>query len=102
MDYVLKERIDKPGLFTGRKEKPGKKIKALVKGDIIEQDVSNYRYRAPGDNIFDKVFPGIYQDEIEHFDVGDIKEEYALSFEKLNQQYRSLQGKYNSREGYSK
>jgi hypothetical protein len=68
-------------------------MEALVKGDIIEQGVSNYRYRAVGDNIFDKVFRGVYQDEIEHFDVGDIKKEYARSFEKLKRQYRRLQGK---------
>ncbi|MGD2089660.1 MAG: hypothetical protein PVH61_26020 [Candidatus Aminicenantes bacterium] len=77
-----------------------KKMEALVKGDIIEQGVSNYRYRAVGDNIFDKVFRGVYQDEIEHFDVGDIKKEYARSFEKLKDNYRSLQGKYNYQKGY--
>ena len=77
-----------------------KKMEALVKGDIIEQGVSNYRYRAVGDNIFDKVFRGVYQDEIEHLDPGDIKKEYTRSFEKLMRQYRSLQGKYNYHKGY--
>ncbi|MCP5045833.1 MAG: hypothetical protein GY940_01580, partial [bacterium] len=57
-------------------EKLELKLEALVKADIIEQGVSNYRYRAVGDSIFDKVFRGVYQDEIEHFEVGEIKKEY--------------------------
>ncbi len=77
-----------------------KKMDALVKGDIIEQGVSNFRYRAVRDNIFDKVFRGVYQDEIEHFNVGDIKKEYARSLEKLKRQYRILKGKYNYQKGY--
>jgi hypothetical protein len=52
-------------------EKLEEKMEALVKADIIEQGVSGYRYRAITDNIFDKVFRGVYQDEIEHFDVRD-------------------------------
>ncbi|MDQ1352130.1 MAG: hypothetical protein QG657_2436 [Acidobacteriota bacterium] len=69
-----------------------KKLEALVKGDIIEQGQSNFRYRAVRDNIFDKVFRGVYQDEIEHFDVKEIGKEYEKSFEKLKRQYRRLQG----------
>jgi len=59
------------------------KMEALVKADIIDQGVSDYRYRAVIDNIFDKVFRGVYQDEIEHFDINDIKKEYGESFENL-------------------
>ncbi len=81
-------------------EKLEEKLEALVKGDIIEQGVSNYRYRAVGDSIFDKVFRGVYQDEIEHFEVGEIKKEYDRSLETLRKQYFRLQGKYNRREGY--
>jgi hypothetical protein len=77
-----------------------KKMEALVKGDIIEQGVSNFRYRAVRDNIFDKVFRGVYQDEIEHFDVGDIKKEYARKIESFGEQYRELQGKYSYHMGY--
>ncbi|MDQ1353875.1 MAG: hypothetical protein QG657_4182 [Acidobacteriota bacterium] len=77
-----------------------KKLEALVKGDIIEQGQSNFRYRAVRDNIFDKVFRGVYQDEIEHFDVKDIGREYAKALEKLKRQYRRLQGKYHSQKGY--
>jgi hypothetical protein len=91
-ELTRKEILDDLNLETSD-EKLEEKMEALVKGDIIEQGVSNYRYRAVGDNIFDKVFRGVYQDEIEHFDVSVIKKEYARSFEKLKRQYRRLQGK---------
>ncbi|HLP44848.1 MAG TPA: hypothetical protein VK469_02820, partial [Candidatus Kapabacteria bacterium] len=77
-----------------------KRLEALVKGDIIEQGISDFRYRAVRDNIFDKVFRGVYQDEIEHFDAADIRKEYTQSFEKLKRQYRRLQRKYHSQKGY--
>ncbi len=76
------------------------KLKALVESDIIAQGQTNFDYRGVRDNIFDKVFRGVYQKEIEHFDVKEIKKEYDQSFEKLKRQYRRLQGKYNYREGY--
>ena len=53
-----------------------------------------------GDNIFDKVFRGVYQKEIEHFEVDEIKKEYTQSFENLKQRYQKLQGKYNYQKGY--
>jgi hypothetical protein len=76
------------------------KLKALIKSDIIAQGQTNFYYRGVRDNIFDKVFRGVYQDEIEQFDVKDIKKEYDRSFEKLKRQYRRLQGKYNYKKGY--
>jgi len=77
-----------------------KKMEALVKGDIIEQGASNVRYRAVADHIFDKVFRGVYQEEIENFDVGEIKNEYRQKFKSLEKQYRKLLGKYNYQKGY--
>ncbi|MCU0288752.1 MAG: hypothetical protein MUF15_20450 [Acidobacteria bacterium] len=77
-----------------------KKLEALVKGDIIEQGQSNFDYRSVRDNIFDKVFRGVYQKEIEQFNVKDISKEYEESLEKLKRQYRKLQGKYHSQKGY--
>ena len=77
-----------------------KRLEALVKSDIIEQGVSHYRYRSVGDSIFDKVFRGVFQDEIEHFEVGEIKKEYDLSLENLKKAYYRLQGKYNHQKGY--
>jgi hypothetical protein len=81
-------------------EKLEEKMDALVKADIINQGQTNFDYRCVQDNIFDKVFRGVYQKEIEHFDVNQIKKEYDQSLEKLKQQYRRLQGKYNYQKGY--
>ena len=77
-----------------------KKMDALVKADIIEQGVSNFRYRGVKDNIFDKVFRGVYQEEIEGFEEGEIKEEYRTAFENLKKQYHSLLGKFSYQKGY--
>ncbi|MCP4151313.1 MAG: hypothetical protein GY757_26450, partial [bacterium] len=71
-----------------------------VKADIIQQGQTNYDYRSVHDNIFDKVFRGVYQKEIEHFDVKDIKKEYKQSLNKLKKEYRQLQGKYHSQKGH--
>ncbi|MCP4152965.1 MAG: restriction endonuclease [bacterium] len=76
-----------------------KKMEALAKADIIEQGQSNYDYRCVTDNIFDKVFRGVYQKEIEHFDISDIKTEYLQAFEELKKRHFSLQGKYNAQKG---
>jgi hypothetical protein len=77
-----------------------KKLKALVKADIISQGQSNFDYRGVADNIFDKVFRGVYEKEIHEFDMRVIKKEYIEKIEKLKKQYNNLLGKYNYREGY--
>jgi len=77
-----------------------KKLDALVKADIISQGQTNFDYRSVGDNIFDKVFRGVYQKEIEHFEVGEIKKEYDKELEKLKKAFFRLQGKYNRQKGY--
>ncbi len=69
------------------------KLDALVKADIIKQGASKFRYRGVSDNIFDKVFRGVYEEEIRDFDIGVIKKEYREAFEKLKTQYHRLQGK---------
>ncbi|MCP4146956.1 MAG: hypothetical protein GY757_04315, partial [bacterium] len=76
------------------------KLEVLVKADIINQGTTNFRYRAVDDNIFDKVFRGVYQDEIEHLGVDQIKKEFRNSFEELKKEFQSLQGKYNSQKGH--
>ena len=63
-----------------------KKLKALVKSDIISQGQTNYDYRGVGDNIFDKVFRGVYEKEIREFDVRTIGKEYREAFENLKKQ----------------
>jgi len=77
-----------------------KKLKALVKADIIKEGSTSFRYRGVNDNIFDKVFRGVYQEEIEQFDVRMIGKEYCAQFEKLKKQYRRLLGKFNYQKGY--
>ncbi|MCP4150440.1 MAG: hypothetical protein GY757_22015, partial [bacterium] len=54
-----------------------KKLKALVKADIISQGRTNFDYRGVQDNIFDKVFRGVYEKEIRQFDINTIKKEYG-------------------------
>ncbi|HLP44457.1 MAG TPA: hypothetical protein VK469_00825, partial [Candidatus Kapabacteria bacterium] len=77
-----------------------KKLKALVKADIISQGSSNFRYRGVGDNIFDKVFRGVYEEEIREFNIKVIKKEYDEAFEKLKKDHDTLRGKFNSQKGY--
>jgi hypothetical protein len=76
------------------------KLEALVKADIIQQGQSNFDYQAVQDNVFDKVFRGVYQKEIEGFEEGEIKKEYRAAFEKLKEEYYSLLGKFNWQKGY--
>jgi len=75
------------------------KLEALVKGDIVSQGASNYRYRGVNDNIFEKVFRGVYEEEIREFDLKVIRQEYNDEFAKLKKQYESLLGKLNYQKG---
>jgi hypothetical protein len=77
-----------------------KKLKALVKTDIINQGASNNRYRGVNDNIFDKVFRGVYEEDIREFDPKVIREEYSHELKKGNKRYKRLLGKYNLLKGY--
>ncbi|MCP4154875.1 MAG: hypothetical protein GY757_44545, partial [bacterium] len=76
------------------------KLKSLVKADIIKQGQTNFDYRGVRDNIFDKVFRGVYEKEIREFDVSVIREEIQETFEQLKTKYKSLHGKYNYQKGY--
>ncbi len=98
-EVTRKELLDelKLDLSDGELEK---KLKAMIKADIIKQGASNFRYRGVNDNIFDKVFRGVYQEEIESFEVGGIKKEYFEALEKLRKQYNLLLGKFNYQKGY--
>jgi hypothetical protein len=75
------------------------KLQALVKSDIINQGKSNFYYQGVTDNIFDKVFRGIYADDIEEFDEKEIIHDYQTLFEKSEQKYRKLLGLYNYSKG---
>lgn len=76
------------------------KLKALVHADIIKQGQSNYDYRGVQDNIFDKVFRGLYEKEIREFDVKVIGKEYNKSLNNYKKKYFKLLGKYNHQKGY--
>jgi hypothetical protein len=76
------------------------KLEALVKGDIISQGQTHFDYRGVQDNIFDKVFRGVYEKEIREFDVRVIRKEYREELEKLEKQYDSLLGKHRCQKGY--
>jgi len=77
-----------------------KKLEALLRADIINRGQTHFDYRCVQDNIFDKVFRGVYQKEIEHFEITEIKKEYSQALEELKRQYRRLLGKYNYHKGY--
>jgi hypothetical protein len=77
-----------------------KKLKALVKADIIGKGRSYYSYRGVNDNIFDKVFRGVYQEEILKFGARVILEEYNNELVKEKERYKILLGKYNYQKGY--
>jgi hypothetical protein len=76
------------------------KLKALIEADIISQGITNFRYRGVQDNIFDKVFRGVYAEEIRDFDITIIRKEYDETVEELKKKYDSLRGKYNFQKGY--
>ncbi len=76
-----------------------KKLKILVRADIIEQGSSNSDYQGVPDNIFDKVFRGIYQKEIEAFDPKDVTDEYRRLVRSLEKSSRRLLGEYSHYKG---
>ncbi len=77
-----------------------KKLKALVKTDIISQGPSNFDYRGVKEIIFDKVFRGVYEKEIRQFSPKVIREEYSTELKEEKKRYKSLLGKYNWLRGY--
>jgi hypothetical protein len=79
-----------------------KKLNALVKADIINKGRSYYSYRGVNDNIFDKVFRGVYDEEIRKFDARVIRDEYNGELKKARRQYKRLLGKLNYQEEIKK
>ena len=76
-----------------------KKLKALVKTDIINQGQSNFDYRGVKESIFDKVFRGVYEKEIRKFDPGVIREEYRDELKKEKERYKRLLGQLSYQKG---
>ena len=76
-----------------------KRMTALVQSDIINQGRSNFYYQGIRDHIFDKVFRGRYEDEIETFDPKEVTNEYKALFEKWKGKFHEICGKYSSLKG---
>jgi hypothetical protein len=77
-----------------------KKLNALVKADIINKGSSYYCYRGVNDNIFDKVFRGVYDEEIRKFGGKTIRKEYSAELKNEKERYKRLLGKLNYQKGY--
>ncbi len=75
------------------------RLKIIIKADIIEQGGTNFDYRGVRDNIFDKVFRGVYQKEINGFDPGEIRDEYKVLYERLRRENRRMLGEYSHYRG---
>jgi hypothetical protein len=77
-----------------------KKLNTLVKADIINKGSSYYCYRGVNDTIFDKVFRGVYDEEILKFGAKVIRKEYNDESKKENKRYKRLLGKFSYQKGY--
>jgi hypothetical protein len=71
-----------------------KRMNAFVKSDIIDRGTTNFDYKAVQDNIFDKVFRGLYEKEIEGFDPKTIQNDYKKLYKQLMGKYSQNIGKY--------
>ncbi|MCP4681143.1 MAG: hypothetical protein GY864_02275, partial [Desulfobacterales bacterium] len=69
------------------------RMDVLVKADIINQGRTDSHYQGIQDNIFDKVFRGFYQADIEAYDEKEITSEYKELLEKAQKKYFKLLGK---------
>jgi hypothetical protein len=103
--YLSKNRKRKIGR-TELKEKLGiqlsdpeleKKLRTLYKADIIDSDGG--MYRGVQDNVFDKVFRGLYSDDIDKFINQEAPGEYKKLFEHISEKYKKLSGDYSRLKG---
>ena len=75
------------------------KMQAFVKSDVVNQGRSLFFYQGVQDNIFDKVFRGMYGDDIAAFDADTIANEYKALYEKAKVDYQKLLGQFNQTKG---
>lgn len=94
-----RELIDTLGLAAMPEHELERKLRALVKSDVINQGSSLFLYQGVQDNIFDKVFRGIYADDIHAFDPREISNEYKALYEQAQQAYHKLLGRFNQTKG---
>jgi len=76
-----------------------KRMRALVMSDIVKQGTTNFDFQGIGDHLFDKVFRGIYQKEIDQFDPKEITNEYKALFKQWKEKFHIICGKYGSLKG---
>ncbi len=74
-----------------------KKLRALLRSDIIEMHYA--KYRGVQDNIFGKIFRSEYGQDIDEFVPQGARDEYQALFEELLIKYHSLSGEYNRYKG---
>ena len=74
-----------------------KKLKAIFRSDIIEEDQG--LYRGVRDNIFDKVFRRSYSDDIHHFVTREAPDEYKALFNEISARYDRLRGEHSRYKG---
>ncbi len=74
-----------------------KKLKALLRSDIIEENY--FKYQGVQDNIFAKIFHSQYGNDIDEFVPEGVRNEYRALFEELKEKYKSLSGEYNRYKG---
>ena len=103
--YLSQNRHRKIGR-TELKEKLGiklsdpeleKKLRALNKADIIDSDGG--MYMGVQDNVFDKVFRGLYSDDIDKFIKQEAPNEYKELFDNLSEKYKKLSGDFGRLKG---
>ncbi len=74
------------------------RLKKLEKGDLIGRGSTAYRYQGIPDDIFDLIFRGQFQEQIDHF-VPDVKTELTEELAVLLQENKSLRGRLGEIEG---
>ena len=97
--HVLRRDILKNLKLPMTEEELEQKMEMLIRADIVQRGRTNARYQAVQDNVFDKVFRGMYAEDIETFDPQDITNEYKALFEATRKKYRQLIGKYSQEKG---
>ncbi len=76
-----------------------KKLAMLVKGDLIGRGTTMFRYRSIPDKIFELIFRGVSQDEIDNFQ-NTVKHELIEEMVRIHPAYKSLQGRISYLQGH--
>lgn len=102
-EWTRQEIIEKCNLPYDDQETE-KKLRLLVKGDLISNGSSSFRYKGMSDDIFYKVFRYRYEEEIEKFPLEEIeKEEYNRQLQRIKElevMLKSVRGKEKYYQGH--